>query len=116
MTCWYGWPPAAGKIVRSTSCRPITSRSAASSAAASTVPDSRTATGMLYSGPGPSSWPMNHSRCWANDNGTRSGRGRGASAARAAPAPASRAARAAGVGASNSARTASPRPAPPAPG
>ena len=36
---------------------------------------------------GPSSCPMNHSRCCANDNGTRSGRGCGASAARAARAP-----------------------------
>ena len=28
-TCWYGWPPSAGKTVRSTSCRPATSASAA---------------------------------------------------------------------------------------
>ena len=50
-------------------------------------PDSRTATGMLYSGLGPSSWPMNHSRCCANDNGTRAGRGRAPARARAARAP-----------------------------
>ena len=48
---------------------------------------------------------MNHSRCWANDNGTRSGRGRAASGSRAGPAPCSRAASPAGVGASNTART-----------
>ena len=36
---------------------------------------------------GPSSCPMNHSRCCANDNGTRSGRGCGTSAARAGRAP-----------------------------
>ena len=101
MTCWYGCPSAARNTVRRTSCRPITSRSAAPSATSSTAPDSRTVTGVLYSGLGPSSCPMNHSRCCANDNGTRTGRGCGTSAARAACAPTSRTASPAGVGASN---------------
>ena len=53
---------------------------------------------------------MNHSRCWANDNGTRSGRGRAASGSRAGPARSSRTASPAGVGASNTARTGTSAP------
>ena len=47
-TRWYGCPSTAGNTVRSTSCRAITSASAASSAAASRSPSSRSATGLLY--------------------------------------------------------------------
>ena len=109
-TRWNGCPSAAGKTVRSTSCRAITSPSAAPSAAVSSSPSRRSASGMLYSADGPSSWAMNHSRCCANDNGTRTGRGCGASAARAGPACASRTASPAGVGASNTALTSSSAP------
>ena len=45
--CWQGWPSAAGNTVRSTSCRPATSASAAASATASRSPDSRSTIGML---------------------------------------------------------------------
>ena len=49
-------------------------------------PSSRTAAGLLYTAGGPSSWAMNHSRCWANDNGTRPRRSRGPSGSLAGPA------------------------------
>ena len=63
--------------VRSTSCRAITSASAASSAGTSSSPSSRSASGVLYTADGPSSCAMNHSRCWANDTGTRPDAGLG---------------------------------------
>ena len=111
-TCWYGCPSAAGKTVRSTSCRAITSPSAASSAAGVQVPvQPQRQRDVVGRATGPPAAPRNHSRCCANDNGTRSGRGRGrqrqprrARLRRAAP-PAR-----AGVGASNTARTASSAP------
>ena len=76
-------------------------------------PDPRSAAappGCCRSADGPSSWARNHTRCCANDNGTRSGRGRGPSAARAGPACSIKAASPAGAGASNTARTASSAP------
>ena len=73
-TRWYGWPSATAKTVRSASCRPTTSRSAAISVSASSPPRSRHANGTLNNGLGPSYSFMNHNRCCANDNGSRSGR------------------------------------------
>ncbi|SLI45621.1 Uncharacterised protein [Mycobacteroides abscessus subsp. abscessus] len=80
------------------------------SAAASSSPVNRSATGMLLTAsPGPSARKRlrNQMRCWAAESGIRSGRGRAVSAGRA-PLPhsgATRAARPSTVGASNSART-----------
>ena len=60
--------------------------------------------------PGPWNCSRNHSRCCANDSGSRSGRGIRTSGGRAAAAPSSTWARPAGVGCSNTARTASSAP------
>ena len=110
MTCWQGCPSATANTVRSASCRATTSLSAAVSAAVSSLPRSRHANGRLYAVPGPWNCSRNHSRCCANDSGTRSGRGTRTSGGRAAPAPSSTWARPAGVGFSNTARTASSTP------
>ncbi|GAA3773583.1 hypothetical protein GCM10022403_005880 [Streptomyces coacervatus] len=53
---------------------------------------------------------MNHSRCCAYDNGTRSGRSRTTNAERAPPASVSRPAKAAGVDASNNSRSGTSTP------
>ncbi len=110
ITSWYGWPSATANTVRSDSCRATTSPSAAASAAASSSPVSRHANGRLYTVPGPWNCSRNHSRCCANDNGSRSGRGTGTSGGLAASAPATTPASNAGVGFSNTARTGSSTP------
>ncbi len=104
-TSCRGRPSVSGNRVRSASWRTTTSRTAARSAATSSAPVRRMATGMLYAGLSASSWPRNHSRRWAGESGSTSGRTAGAGAGRASPASATRAARAAGVGASKTART-----------
>ncbi len=103
-------PSWSGKTVRRTSCRSTTSRSAASSAAGSSSPDSRRASGMLYAPRPPSSRLRNHNRCWAGESGITAGRSAGTSAGRAAPAVSSRATRPAGVGVSKTARSGSSTP------
>src|SRR3954469_12998705 len=79
-----GTPATTGNVVRSASCRPTTSRTAARKASTSSLPDSRNGSGMLYVADGPSSWSRNHNRCCAYDNGTTSGRARTVSGTRAA--------------------------------
>ncbi len=105
---WYGTPDSSPKTVRRLSCRPTTSARAARRAARSTRPVSRSASGTLYVGDGPSKRYRNHRRRWAADRGTCSGRGRGVSAGRGRPAagsdPAIRAANPATVGASKRSR------------
>ena len=51
-------------------------RRAARSASTSSAPVSRRPSGMLYVALAPSTRLRNHSRCWAEDSGSRSGRGR----------------------------------------
>ena len=77
-------------MVRSTSCRPATSASAASSASWSSVAvQPRWRPGCCRSARSSSSWLRNHIRYCANDSGTRSGRvAAAATRARAVPAPA----------------------------
>ncbi|KOG73175.1 hypothetical protein ADK78_16490 [Kitasatospora aureofaciens] len=58
--------------MRSVSCRAVTSRRAASSASASTLPFRRSVNGMLYVADAPSSLCRNHSRRCAKDNGIMS--------------------------------------------
>ena len=80
--------------MRRTSWRATTSVTAAVSAATSSVPLNRSATGMLFTAVPLSNRFKNHIRCCANDNGIRSGRTIAVNAARA-PEPTSDSTRAA---------------------
>ncbi|GLZ29519.1 hypothetical protein Lesp02_17090 [Lentzea sp. NBRC 105346] len=104
-TTWCGSPAISSKTVRRLSCRVVTSRTACRSAGTSSTPVSRTKNGMLYAGPWSASRFRNHSRCCANDNGSRSGRSPATSGRRArCPEPTCSASRAT-VGASKTIRS-----------
>ncbi|ETB45566.1 hypothetical protein O974_14260 [Mycobacterium avium 11-0986] len=91
--------------MRRLSCRATTSASAARSASASSRPDSRNATVMLYIGDGPWNWSMNHSRVWANDSGITAGRSPATSGSGRSASLPTRSANSAAVGASKTVRT-----------